>query len=239
MTHSNEHLIPSEKIDFGCGRFVLATTPAAIEKAFTVVPSFDLTPRYNIASTQNTLVIRNNDEMREAVMLRWGFVPSWMKEQDIKSKYINARVETAHSTPMFRTAFRKQRCIIVASGFYEWQQSEEKIPYYIHSKNNELLAMAGLWAHWQQDDKIIESCTILTKNANKSLLRIHDRNPVFLQHNQFDGWLDTSMQDVDALHALLKVSNKEPLIYHRVAKIVNNPRHDQPDCIAPIEDTAL
>ena len=168
--------------------------------------------------------------------LRWGLVPSWMKEEDISSKMINARAETIAERPSFRSAFKKRRCLIISDGFYEWQKtSDGKQPVYIHKKDNMPFAMAGLWEHWQSDDEdVIESCTIITTQANPLITNLHHRMPVILQRDQHDIWLEHREQDPQFLQNMLQPYDNDDLEYFPVSAKVNNPRFDNAECTQSI-----
>ena len=219
-----------------CGRFSLTTPANLLAGYFELDNIIEFDPHYNIAPSQNVFVVRNTaDQHRESVMLRWGLVPFWTKPDNITAKLINARSETAHEKPSFRNAFKKKRCLIAASGFYEWQKQNQgnKQPYFIHLPNDEPLAMAGLWEHWQHEDQIIESCTILTKDANDALSPIHHRMPVVLRPEQFDTWLDREQHDLTTLHRLIDDANGN-MVSYKVSTAVNNPVNDSPECIQEI-----
>jgi len=221
-----------------CGRFALDLPEKMLINYFDVpIIPHDFGPHYNIAPTQPVLTIRcDEDNKREAVYLRWGFIPPWMKAEDVSSKFINARAETAHEKPMFRHAFSKKRCLIVASGFYEWRTTPEgKQPFYIHSQDDTPIAFAGLWSYWHQaGHDPIESCTILTTDANKALQAIHTRMPVMLSPPAFAAWLDRGIMDVKRIAGLLAQQKGDALTYYPVSSIVNNPRNDTPECVKQV-----
>lgn len=219
-----------------CGRFSLFTQDAIVAEYFGIDNLNELMPRYNIAPTQDTLMIRQNREgHREGVVARWGLVPSWTKAENISGKLINARVETAHQKPSFRSAFKKHRCLVPANGFYEWQPiegSKTKQPYHITMADHQLMAFAGLWECWQQDDREIVSCTLLTRDANKQMMPIHHRMPVLLTPENFDAWLDIDNVDTTAIHDFITHVSAPKLTLTQVSLAVNNPRVDGPECIA-------
>jgi putative SOS response-associated peptidase YedK len=235
-----------------CGRFTLSQSAETIAAAFDLdfdsdeVPT--IPPRYNIAPTQPIAVIRKTIDhpQREFTYLSWGLVPSWSKDPKIGSRLINARAETLAEKPSFRAAFKRRRCLIVADGFYEWQRSsttnggrsaEKKQPYYFRLKNHQPFAFGGLWEHWENGNgDVIESCTIITTTANEVLSPIHDRMPVILPPKGYDLWLDPTIEKDKDLHTLLRPYAEEEMESYPVRSVVNNPRHDSPDCIAPLED---
>ena len=221
-----------------CGRFTLHSRLNLLLQQFAIDAGPDWAPRYNIAPTQLSLVVRETAEgRRELVPLRWGLVPSWAKEPSIGHRMINARAETVAEKPSFRTAFKRRRCIVPADGYYEWQRTESgKQAYYFRPRADERLAMAGLWESWHADQPdALETFTILTTDANEATRGIHDRMPVFLSSEHYDLWLDPEFQAAAPLQALLHPAPVELLRFHRVSSLVNNPRHEDPDCITPIE----
>jgi putative SOS response-associated peptidase YedK len=221
-----------------CGRFNLRTNPTSFEGFFRAAAPAEgrqLLLRYNIAPTQPVLAIRENDGRREAVSLLWGLIPSWSRDPKIGSKLINARSETAAEKPSFRAAFKRRRCLIPASGFYEWDQhTQPKQPYHITPARSELMAFAGLWEHWSpHGEEPLETCTILTTSANGTLTPIHERMPVILAPEEFDAWLkaDTSTAK---LQSLLAPATDDFLELTPISTTVNNVRHTGPECIEPL-----
>jgi putative SOS response-associated peptidase YedK len=191
-----------------------------------------LGPRFNIAPTQQIGVIRQIDPaQREFAWMRWGLVPHWAKDLSIGSKMINARSETAASTPAFRDSFRRRRCLIVADGFYEWKKiGRNKQPYLIHRSDDRPFAFAGLWDRWGQDADRLESCTILTTTANEILAELHDRMPVILGPADYERWLDASAE-ASALQPLLDACPAEDLVVEAVSPRVNNVANDDPSVL--------
>ena len=189
------------------------------------------TPRYNIAPTQQVLAIRQRGEVREAVELQWGLIPSWADDPKIGNRLINARADTVATKPAFRQAFKRRRCLILADGFYEWQKvGKAKQPYLIHRPDDQPFAFAGLWERWKGNDLVIESCTIITTEANDTLQPLHDRMPVILDEQDHDRWLDS---DADA-EALLRPAPDELLETYPVSTQVNKPAQAGPELIERI-----
>jgi len=220
-----------------CGRYTLQVSPEELAKQFVVEDSPLFKPRYNIAPTQNVPVVRLKPDTakRELVLLRWGLIPSWAKDPKIAYSTINAKAETVAEKPAFRSAFRKRRCLIPATGFYEWQQEgKQKQPMYIRLRDHRPFAFAGLWEHWEpKEGEPIESCTIVTTDANAFMLPIHNRMPVILASQDYDQWLDPTVQ-TNSLQAILKPYAAEEMEAYAVSKIVNNPRNDAPQCVEPL-----
>jgi putative SOS response-associated peptidase YedK len=233
-----------------CGRFTLRTPLSVLISHFDLDISADrqlmlFEPRYNIAPTQEVLVIRADpqDGHRSPAMLRWGLIPSWTKELASGPPMINARAETLAEKPTFRTAFRSRRCLIPADGFYEWQKVPDggrakKQPFYIHCPDHTPFAFAGLWETWKskpsadQTPLAIESCTIVTTAANTTLSNVHDRMPVILTPGDYAAWLDPSLQDPTALQHLLEPCSNDELVVEPVGTHVNRVANDDPRCIA-------
>ena len=219
-----------------CGRYNLTLPPEEIAAHFGLANVPEATPRYNIAPTQDVLAIVpvENGE-RAAVFFRWGLIPSWSKEIKIGDRLINARAETVAEKPAFRSAFRKRRCLIPATGFYEWQKRDGfKQPYHVHRVDDQPFCFAGLWEHWENTGQSIQSCTILTTAANDLMAPIHDRMPVILPADAFAAWLDHRISDPVRLKPLLQACSKEHLVAERISTRVNSPAHDDPACIKPI-----
>lgn len=218
-----------------CGRFTLIHSPSEIAKTFHLVDIPSLEPRYNIAPSQpvTTIVRSSSKSVREFKWLRWGLIPHWAKNSRIGYKLINARAETVGIKPSFRTAFRRSRCLIITSGFYEWQQLEDrKQPFFIHRKDSLPFALAGLWSDWQSPDgETISTCTIITTQANDMMQPIHQRMPVILDSSDYDLWCDPSVKQPELLQPLLKPDSSDLLEAYPVSTLVNNPRHDSPDCL--------
>ncbi|HZR79488.1 MAG TPA: SOS response-associated peptidase [Candidatus Binatia bacterium] len=226
-----------------CGRFTLTTPAQAIAEAFGVAPPADLAPRYNIAPGQDVLAVRERrDGGRELATLRWGLVPWWSKELPRAVTMINARADTAPERPAFRDAFRRHRCLIPASGFYEWQPSPggrggPKQPYLIGLHGGAPFAFAGLWDRWRPpapDEPPVESCAIVTTDANPLVHPIHDRMPVILPVDAWPTWLDRRVEDVERLKALLRPYPAGEIELHPVSPWVNDARHDDARCIEPV-----
>lgn len=221
-----------------CGRFTLRTPAAQIAKYFNVSApqEWQLALRFNIAPTQQVAAIRQSEEKsRELVPLRWGLVPSWAKDLKIGNSLINARGESVAEKPSFRAAFKRRRCLIAADGYYEWKKLDAKTkqPYYIRREDEKPFAFAGLWERWDKDPEPIESCTIITTDANEVTRDIHDRMPVILSPDNFDIWLDSEFQGYDFLKSLLVPYAGNELTAYPVSRVVNSPKNDGPDCIVP------
>jgi putative SOS response-associated peptidase YedK len=218
-----------------CGRFVIELSPGLVAGFFGLTEIPDLPTRYNVAPTQLVPAIREaTDGSRRLSMMRWGLVPSWAK--DIGDGLINARSETVSEKPSFRQTVRRRRCIIPASGFYEWQKVEKlKVPYYLRMVDSSPMPFAGIWEAWcSPDGQVLESCAILTTSANAKVAPIHDRMPVILDPAGFSLWLDRQVHEVDKLAGLFVPYPADRLEAYRVTMLVNNPAHDDAECIEPL-----
>lgn len=220
-----------------CGRYVLSVDPATIQQAFdlTSVPEFP--PRFNIAPTQMLPVI-SNEARDEATLMRWGLIPSWAKDAKIGSSLINARAESVAEKPAFRAALKRRRCIIPATGFYEWKKDadENKTPLYIQVKDTPIFAMAGLWEVWREPatGELIKTYSILTTDANDFMSSIHTRMPVILSPEDFDTWLQKEEVSADVLKPLMKPFTAGSMQAYEVSKAVNRPANDSPLLLEPV-----
>ncbi len=235
-----------------CGRFVLVdwdglehrfmlpnSSLALVQERYADLERM-LPPRYNIAPTQGVLTIIHDAASgeRRAAMMRWGLVPSWAKDVAIGSRMINARAETLAERPAFRSAFRRRRCLIIADSFYEWSgEGRGRLPMRIGLKSGEKFAFAGLWEEWERDGVRMQSCALVTTQANAFMEPIHSRMPVILRREDEGTWLDTSIDDPLVLSCLLAPYPSESMTAHRVSRLVNSPANDGPECIVPV--TAL
>lgn len=216
-----------------CGRFALHAQRSELA-AFVELPDApEVSPRYNIAPTQPLLALRlNGSGQREWVHLRWGLVPSWAKRVGDGPAPINARADSVVSKPMFRSAFRSRRCLIPANGFYEWQTlGKTKQPFLFRRRDARLVAFAGLWERWRDPNgDVLESCAVLTTEANDVVRPVHDRMPAFLEPRDFELWL-SNRTDVAELTALLVPYPAEELIAMPVSRLLNNSRNEGPDLL--------
>jgi putative SOS response-associated peptidase YedK len=220
-----------------CGRFSLATLPNTLARQFGVADVPTLPARYNIAPSQDIAAVRQGTGGRECTLLHWGLVPAWSKEPKTRYSTINARAETVAAKPAYRDAFRHRRCLIPATGFYEWQQQgDTRVPYYICMQDGGLFAFAGLWEHWQQGDRTLDSCTIIVTTANRLMAPIHARMPVILAPPQYADWLDPGNTNREHLQSLLAPWTATPMEAWPVSRLVNNPRHDSARCMARAGD---
>lgn len=228
-----------------CGRYTLKTNRSRIEERFDLEDLPEFEPRYNLAPTQDGLVIRPGESpgTRTAAWLRWGLIPSWTKARGSGPLLINARSETAARKPAFRDAFRKRRCLVVADGFYEWPRAGNvRTPQHFTVHHGEPFAMAGLWERWQPpgagEDEVMVTFTILTTSANDLVAAHHERMPVILGTEFYDDWLNPLLQDADALQRLLQPYPAIEMLARAVGARVNNIKFDDPACLLPPEPAA-
>jgi len=221
-----------------CGRFSLALSPSQWTEYFGLPESPDLPARYNVAPGQDIPILREEEENRRLALLRWGLIPFWAKDKSIGNRMINARAESLSEKPAFRKAFKTQRCIIPASGFYEWQKTEKgKKPYYLFRSDRNPISLAGLWERWtdRETGEMIESCAIITTSASPSLKEIHDRMPVILNEVKTRQWLDPGARDTGELLEILESPGDVELDRYQVSDYVNSVRNDGERCIKPKE----
>jgi putative SOS response-associated peptidase YedK len=214
-----------------CGRFTLIIYPEALAKMFDLPEVPLIEPRYNIAPGQNIACIRHIGDHNQLDLLKWGLLPRSL--EDVAHAPINARSETVHEKPAFTHAIKYNRCIVPASGFYEWlHQGERKQPYYIRLLNSSVVGFAGLWETRKAEDGTeLNSCCILTTEANEIVNPIHDRMPVILQPEDYGLWLNSTMHDPHELARLYQPYPADLMYAHPVPDLVNIIRFDSASCI--------
>lgn len=240
-----------------CGRFATTFGLGDAQLAFNLEAYADGVdeprPNYNTAPTHNIAIIVERDRqegdrpasgewadgdepetVRALEVAHWGLIPPWSK--DGKDFMINARLETAAEKRSFAPGFKSRRCIVPATGYFEWKKtSSGKEPYFIHRADGEILAFAGIYGWWKSpDDEWVLSATILTTAAEGELAEIHDRVPVILEPEQFDGWLDPELKDPDEVQDISSVETPD-LIYYRVRSDVGSIKNNAPENIEPLE----
>lgn len=195
-----------------CSRYSLSTPAETLAEHFRLERIPPLTPRHNIAPSQQVPIVRlplteSRPQMsgREMTLVRWGLIPAWAKDPAIGNRMINARAETVAEKPAFREAFARRRCLVPADGYYEWQRvGRGKQPCCIRMRDGRPFAFAGLWEQWTRPDgKVVETCAILTTEPNETLRPIHDRMPVILDPDNYDLWLDPGVRSEEKLRPLL------------------------------------
>lgn len=236
------HSIPRNGSWRMCSRYSLTSPPEAIAKLFGVAISEAFPPRYNIAPTDPVGIVRNgfNGE-REFVLVRWGLIPSWVKDPRTFSTLINARSESAHEKPSFRGALRHRRCLVPANGFYEWTGAKgAKRPHLIRLADHRPFAFAGLAEHWLgADGSELETMAILTTGANADMAHIHDRMPVILAPPDYERWLDCRPGTAEGVLDLLAPLPNGSLDIVEVNPALNNPRNEGAHLQTPMRTTLL
>ncbi|HBE91899.1 MAG TPA: hypothetical protein DDW55_04980 [Gammaproteobacteria bacterium] len=219
-----------------CGRFYLDAPDELVLTHFGLEGGIHLKARYNITPSQDIAIVRSGEQGRELSLARWGLVPAWSREEKTQYSMINARADTVADKPAYRQAFRQRRCLIPASGFYEWRKmSSGKQPYRIGMADNGIMALAGLWEHWEGEGKSLDSCSIIVTEANDLIRPIHDRMPVILDREKFDHWLDPAYQDAAALQKLLQPYADGSMSLWPVSRRVNSPAYDDHSCVQAVE----
>lgn len=228
-----------------CGRYRLTAKERYIRDHFGLDEDPPWSPRWNIAPTQQIATIGQHPSEPKRIfgLMRWGLIPYWAKEPSIGLKTINAMSETAAEKPVFRDAMRWRRCLIAADGFYEWKTfgPKEKRPYNFAMADDSLFAFAGLWDRWlDQNNKAIETCTILTTKPNSLVADVCDRMPVMLRPEDYDLWLDRGITDSKRVVDFLKPFDATPMKKYPVSRRVNHPENDDQECAreTPIESLA-
>ncbi|AVQ98257.1 hypothetical protein OBCHQ24_04175 [Oceanobacillus iheyensis] len=220
-----------------CGRYTLLADELEVLRAFDLeqdgIDNFGQS--YNIAPGQNVLAIIHDGNKKRAGYMRWGLVPSWAKDEKIGYKMINARSETAHEKPSFKKLMAQKRCLIIADSFFEWQKNEAgKQPKRIQLADRKLFAFAGLWDKWEQEDKDLFTCTILTKEANPFMQEIHHRMPIILPKEKETDWIEPQKEKPDTMHAFLQNIDIADLHAYNVSSYVNAAKNNDATCIAPL-----
>lgn len=219
-----------------CGRFAFFVPIEQLTEEYALARAPSLTPRYNVAPSQDVVAIRQSAEgNRHASLLRWGLVPHWAEDPSVGNRMINARGETVAEKPAYRQAFKRRRCIIPASGFYEWGPSGAgKWPRFIRARDAPVLSLAGLWERWGADDtEPLDTCTIVTVAATRAVARLHQRTPLCLPRSTYGDWLNPDTPP-EICRRLLAPQELPQLEIWPVSKAVNNPRNDGPSLVEEI-----
>jgi len=215
-----------------CGRYQLSLPIEELEELFQSTASVHFEVRYNIAPTQKVPIIRHRQGQRHLDTVHWGLVPEWAADKTMASRMINARSETVAEKPSFRESFRYRRCLIPATGFYEWaRENRKKTPYLVTVKSQPVYAMAGIWSHWKGPGGDYESCAVITTEAAASIRHIHERMPVILHPSQFTNWLDSQSSKQTLLNLCIPIPD-EFIHVRAVSDHVNSARNDDPRCEA-------
>jgi putative SOS response-associated peptidase YedK len=221
-----------------CGRYGEDRPPSEVAEHFELseIPMTpDLGPRFNIAPSQMVPVVRQGEGGRTLAMLKWGLVPSWADAPKVGFKNINARAEGILKSKAFGPAFKKRRCLMPASLFYEWFPGPPKVPHCFRIEGEGQFAFAGLWSQWDKgsDGVPLRTCALITTGANDVVRHTHHRMPVILEPAAYDLWLDPKADPEFLLQALRPYPG--PMNDHAVSPYVNNPKHEGPECAAPVD----
>jgi putative SOS response-associated peptidase YedK len=210
-----------------CGRYAQRTDAKKLAKEFKVAEAPSVKPRYNVAPTQDVLAVGETGDGCEMRFFKWGLVPSWAKDASMGARLINARSETVREKPAFRQAFRQRRCIIPADGFYEWRRTGgRKQPFFFRMRDERPFGFAGLWERWEgEGGEVINSCAILTTEANEVLRPVHDRMPVILHPEDYELWLGGGPRKLDLVKEMLRPYPAEEMVGYAVGSGVNSPRN--------------
>jgi putative SOS response-associated peptidase YedK len=223
-----------------CGRYTFTSAPEAMRQLFRYLEQPNFPPRYNIAPTQPIAIVRLVEGERRFALVRWGLLPSWVKEPKAFSLVINARGESILDKPAFRAAMKRRRCLIPADGFYEWQKAgDRKRPFFIHAKTGTPLAFAGLWETWTgPNGEELETAAIVTTRANSTLAPIHERMPVIVPPEAFDFWLNCNDVDAKTAEAMVAPAPDDLLEAYEISTAVNRTANDNPELLEPVAATA-
>jgi putative SOS response-associated peptidase YedK len=230
-----------------CGRFTQERPASELAEIFAAEPLVDeLGDRYNVAPTDEALVVVQRDDRRAITAYRWGLVPHWATELKAGSRMFNARAETLTSSPAFRAAFQRRRCLVPVDSFYEWKrEGSVRQPYRVVREDGRPLALAGLWAGWRDPSSdpespvIVRTFTIVTSGPNDAVADLHDRMPVIVPDEAWERWLDPSPADPGELQGLLQPSDDIALRIYAVSRAVNDVRRDGPELIEPLIASAV
>ena len=221
-----------------CARYTMATAPEELVEEFEATPTTDaIAPSYNIAPTRDApIVVQSRAGERRLGLARFGLVPHWARDPKIGPRLLNARAETAADKPVFRAAFARRRCLVVADGFYEWRrEGGRKVPHLFRVPEGGAFALAGLWAVWRDPaGRRLSSFSILTRPAAGAVAAVHDRMPVVLARGAWAAWLDRRRDDPAEVRPLLERERGGELVGARVSTRVNDVRNDDPALVEPV-----
>ena len=219
-----------------CGRYTLTSSPEALRALFRYGEQPNFPARYNIAPSQPIAVVRLVDGQRQFALVRWGLLPSWVKDPKTFTLLINARGELVAEKPAFRAAMKRRRCLIPADGFYEWQAvGDRKRPFYVHAKSGAPLAFAGLWETWTgPNGEELDTAAIVTTRANKTLSAIYERMPVIVPPEAFDLWLNAGEVDAATAAALIAPAPDNLLEAYEISTAVNRTANDNAKLLEPV-----
>ena len=218
-----------------CGRYVILSSPEALRRLFGYGEQPNFPPRHNVAPTQPVPVVIVENGIRQFKLMRWGFLPSWVKDPGKFALVINARSETVLEKPSFRNAIRRRRCLLPADGYYEWQASpSRKRPFYIRRRDSQPIAFAGVAETWTgPNGEEVDTVAIVTAAAAPEMALLHDRVPVTIEPRDFDLWLDGDAVSAELAMAMMVAPPPGTFVWHEVSTAVNRVANDSADLILP------
>jgi putative SOS response-associated peptidase YedK len=221
-----------------CGRFAQQRPASELAERFAAEPLVDEQgERFNVAPTDDALVVVQREDRRGLVAYRWGLIPHWAEKAGVGSRAFNARAETVATSPMFRDSFKRKRCLVPVDAFYEWRrEGTSRQPFAIRRGDGDVLALAGLWSGWRDPDsgELRRTFTIVTTQANQAIAPLHDRMPVILEADRWADWLDPAAADLGELQAMLQPNERVELELYPVSRLVNDVRNDGRDLLRPL-----
>jgi putative SOS response-associated peptidase YedK len=221
-----------------CGRFTQQRPASELAEIFAAEPLVDDPgPRYNVAPTDEALVVVQRDDRRAITTYRWGLIPHWAESAKVGSRMFNARAETLAASPAFRDSLRRKRCLVPVESFYEWRrEGAVRKPYSIARADGRPLVLAGLWSGWRDPltDTVRRTFTIVTTRPNETMAAIHDRMPVVLDDTDWATWLDPAPTEPGRLLAMLEPRDEPDLVLRAVSRLVNDVRNDGPELVIPL-----
>ena len=221
-----------------CGRIAQYLDPHELFRVYRPPPAASIpnsVPRYNGCPAQDFLACRREGTGRAVVKLRWGLAPPWSGGLRSGARRINARSETVHEKPSYRSAFQRRRCVVPVNGWFEWRREDgRRQPYYVTSAAGAPISLAGLWERWEAGQEPVETFTILTTGASSALAVIHHRQPAIIEPSRLEDWLDPATPPTRLL-AMASASSEGPFDLWPVSDRVNGSRHDDPDLLLPVE----
>ena len=224
-----------------CGRYAITLPPEAMRRMFAYVEQPNFPPRYNVAPTQPVPIVRRAAGVRHFSLVRWGFLPGFVKDPRTFPLILNARAEGIVDKPSFRAAMRRRRCLFIADGWYEWRRlpgpgaKMVKQPFLLRRRDHQPMGLAGLYETWSdpQGGEVDTGC-IVTTSANAATVAIHDRMPAIIDPRDFDRWLDCSDERTDAAAALLRPAPDDDIEFFEISPAVNSVRNDGPQLQEPV-----
>lgn len=220
-----------------CGRFTMFVEPKRLAERFGLInpDELDFRPGYNIAPTSFVPAIINEEEKYTGKLMHWSIIPRWSNTPKTKFKTHNARADNVNKSRLYKPLLPRKRCIIPASGFYEWRKSDKQ-PFYIFPINEDLFSFAGIWDTWEsKEGEVIHSCTIITTEPNHHMETLHDRMPVILEDKATEeAWLDPTNDDREYLRSFLKPCSSETISSHAVGKAVGSVRNQGKELVESI-----